>query len=283
MGKKSLSIVVSWRDRAELGGALPGLAATARAVGGDVTVVNFGGSPEMLRAQLGDQAPEVKVVEVRGQKYFNKSCAQNLGAAHTTGALLFFCDCDIVLEPGTVKYLAEQLTTRPGTFGTLAGVRESQTNSRGGKHIVCFGYELLIVTADKRRLRIVDNEEDASDGSRQAPGLLMVRRPDFLSVNGYNSQLHGWGWEDQDMISRLTLGAGLERVVHGHAVHLSHDDHARISNYPVTDRWESRDRMFRQALANYDEANFRGTYDLDVERLAPLVTLGTGAPVIETT
>lgn len=272
MGKKSLSIVVSWRDRAELSRALPALAATAREVDGDVTVVNFGGSPEMLRAQLGDRASEVKVVEVGGQQYFNKSCAQNVGAAHTTGELLFFCDCDIVLEPATIRHLAEQLTTRPGTFGTLAGVRESQTNSRGGKHIVCFGYELLIVTADQRRLRIVDNEEDANDGSRQAPGLLMVRRPDFLSINGYNSQLHGWGWEDQDMISRLTLGAGLERIIHGHAIHLSHDDHARISNYPVTNRWESRDRMFRQALANYDEANFRGTYDLDVERLAPRST-----------
>ncbi|HEX8561047.1 MAG TPA: galactosyltransferase-related protein [Pyrinomonadaceae bacterium] len=271
MGHQSLSIVVSWRDRAELGGALPGLLATAREVDGDVTVVNFGGSPEMLRAQLGERAPEVRVVEVRGQEYFNKSCAQNLGAAHTTGALLFFCDCDIVLEPGDVKHLAGLLTTRPGTFGTLAGVRESQTNSRGGKHIVRFGYELLIVTADGRRLSIVDNEEDANDGSRQAPGLLMARRADFLSVNGYNSKLHGWGWEDQDMISRLTLGAGLERVVHGHAVHLSHDDHARVSNYPVADRWESRDRMFRQALANYDEANFRGTYDLDVERIASQV------------
>ncbi|HEX3559468.1 MAG TPA: glycosyltransferase family 2 protein [Pyrinomonadaceae bacterium] len=279
MGQQSLSIVVSWRDREEIAAALPSLVAAAREADGDVTVVNFGGSPEMLRAQLGDWASEVKVVEVREQKYFNKSCAQNMGAAQTTGELLFFCDCDIVLEPGTIKYLAEQVMTRPGTFGTLAGVRESQTNSRGGKHIVCFGYELLIITADKRRLRIVDNEEDANDGSRQAPGLLLVRRADFLSINGYNSQLHGWGWEDQDMISRLTLGAGLERVIHGHAVHLSHDDHARISNYPVTDRWESRDRMFRQALANYDEANFRGTYQLDVERLSALSTLKAAHPL----
>lgn len=264
--KPQLSIVVSWRDREELGLALPALLASSREVGGEVMVVNFGGSREMLDAQLGGRASAVGVLEVTGQRYFNKSCAQNLGAAHTAGDLLFFCDCDIVLDPAAVKHLAERLAARPGTFGTLAGVRESVTNSRGGKHIVCFGYELIIRTADQRQLRIVDNEEDAGDGSRQAPGLLMVRRSDFLSVNGYNSRLHGWGWEDQDMISRLTLGAGLERVVHGQAVHLSHDDSARVRYYPVADRWESRDRMFRQALANYDDANFKGTYDLDVKQ-----------------
>jgi N-terminal domain of galactosyltransferase len=273
MDNPFLSIIVSWRDRAELSSTLPALVAAAREVDGNVTVVNFGGSPELLRAQLSERAPELNVLEVKGQKYFNKSCAQNLGAAYTTGSLLFFCDCDILLDPSTIKHLAEHLIAYPGTFGTLAGVQESQTNSRGGKHIVCFGYELIIRTADNRELRIVDNEENSVDGTRQAPGLLLVRRSDFLSVNGYNSQFHSWGWEDQDMISRLTLGAGLERASYGHAIHLSHDDHARISNYPITDRWESRDKMFRQALANYDHANFQGTYEFDVKRFDALTRL----------
>ncbi|MEP6652133.1 MAG: hypothetical protein ABJA82_02175 [Myxococcales bacterium] len=70
--------------------------------------------------------------------------------------------------------------------------------------------------------------------------------------------------EDQEMVSRLTLGAGLERLFHGYAVHLSHKDHARVANYPLSNRWESRDRMFRQALASYDENGFRGIYSADV-------------------
>jgi N-terminal domain of galactosyltransferase len=99
----------------------------------------------------------------------------------------------------------------------------------------------------------VDNEEDAEKGTRQAPGLLLVRRSDFMRIEGYNGRLHGWGWEDQDMIARLTLGAGLRRIQRGVATHLSHGDTARIAHYPpVRDRWESRDRMFRQALSNYD-------------------------------
>lgn len=270
-----LSIVVSWRDRGELRQALPGLVAAARATGGDVTVVSFGGSRDLLREQLEGCAPDVAVVQVEGEPYFNKACAQNLGAAHSRQPVLFFCDCDIVVESETIRKVAEAVHGSPGVFATLAGVRESELNSRGGNHVVCFGYELKIRTADGRELRIVDNEEDVEEGTRQAPGLLLVKRQDFLSINGYNSRLHGWGWEDQDMISRLTLGAGLTRHQEGYVVHLSHGDEDRIRAYPpVKDRWESRDRMFRQALANYDRADFRGTYDLDVEQKGAWVLPG---------
>jgi len=263
-----LSIVVTWRDRIELGQALPSLVAIADEVEGDVTIVNFGGSNELLKAQLGDYGHRVSVVQVDDQEYFNKSSAQNLGASQTTQPFIFFCDCDTIVDRITCISLLEQLDSRPGTFGTFAQLRETAVNSRGGRHVTCFGYELRIHTADGRQLRIVDNEEDAEAGTRQAPGLLMVRREDFLNINGYNARLHGWGWEDQDMISRLTLGNGLERITYGSAIHISHDDHARIGHYPpVTNRWESRDRMFRQALANYDNANFKGTYDLDVQQI----------------
>jgi glycosyltransferase involved in cell wall biosynthesis len=267
-----LSIVVSWRDRAELGRALPSLVSSAHRLGGDLTVVNFGGASAMLQEQLGLLAADVRVVEVRDERYFNKGRAHNVGAAHSSQPMLFFCDCDIMLEPVSLARLVEQVNASPGTFGTLAGVRESKRNARNGKHVVCFGYELRIRTADQRELRIVDHEEDAEDGTRHAPGLLVVRRSDFLAVGGYNARLHvyGWGWDDQDMIARLTLGAGLRRIMYGNAVHLSHDDDARVRAYPMANRWESRDKMFRQALDNYDRADFHGTYELDAAAPGPI-------------
>jgi len=272
-----LSIIVSWRDRVELGRALPSLLAAAKRANGDVTIVNFSGSAELLGGQLDGHRDDVRVVAVPGQQFFNKSAAQNVGAASTRQPVLFFCDCDILLEPDPVAELARQLLTTDGVFGTLAGVRESETNSRRARHVVSFGYELHIKTADGRQLTIIDSEEDSQTGLRHAPGLLLVRRTDFVAINGYNAGLHGWGWEDQDMISRLTLGRGLRRIMSGNAIHLSHDDHARIAYYPaVTSRWESRDRMFRTALANYDDGNFLGTYDRD-RLLVPAAHQAAGA------
>jgi|GEM_PF-938829 len=265
-----LSIIVSWRDRKELDRALPPMLSAVRQMGGELIIVNFSGNAAMLEQLLGRDRDSLQVVTVEGQRHFNKAAAQNIGAAHASHPTLFFCDCDIVLDPALVAHLTGRLAQEPGHVATLAGVRESELNSRGARHVVSFGYELRIRTADGRQLRIVDNEEDGESGTRQAPGLLFVRRHDFLAIEGYNSDLHGWGWEDQDMISRLTLGRALTRLTEGHAIHLSHDDHARIAHYPkVASRWESRDRMFRKALANYDEANFLGSYSSDVEQLMP--------------
>lgn len=260
-----LSLIVTWRDRDELARALPSMLASVDSVGGELLLVNFGGDEERLARQLDGVGGNVRVIAGPPQRYFHKAVANNLGAAFARHDILFFCDCDIILPEGLVASIVAKLDASPGYFATLAGVRETETNSRGGRHVVSFGYQLDIKTADGRRLRIVDNEEDANDGTRQAPGLLLVRRHDFLSIDGYNGQLHGWGWEDQDMISRLTLGAGLTRINEGHALHISHDDEGRIAAYPpVSSRWESRDRMFRTALANYDDANFRGSYSHDV-------------------
>jgi hypothetical protein len=268
-----LSTVVTWRDRVELREALPQLVALAKETGGDLTIVNFGGSPRLLAAQVDGYSDALHVLTVGRRRYFNKALAQNVGAAHTSHGVLFFCDCDILLDVPTVGALVRKVAARDSTFGTLAAVRESKINSRNGRHVVCFGYRLRIRTADGRELHIVDQEEDAQDGSRNAPGLLVVRRMDFLAIDGYNSRLgeFGWGWDDQDMIARLTLGAGLTRIMEGSAIHLSHDDRARTGAYADADRWATRDRMFRQALSNYDRGDFSGTYSADVEgiRLDP--------------
>ena len=260
-----LSIVVTWRNRKELARALPSIYRAAREADGDVAIVNFGGSPQDLATHIRSAGiPAVDVIEVPDQKYFNKARAQNVGAVNTSGRVLFFCDCDIVLEPRGVAELAARVADSANLFGTLAGVRESDLNSRRAGNVACFGYHLMIRLANGRSLQIVDQEEDAQSGARHAPGLLMVRREHFESIDGYNGRLHGWGWEDQDMIARLTLGAGLQRIQAGIATHISHDDEARMAYYPpAANRWESRDRMFRQALHYYDMGDFRGTASSD--------------------
>jgi GT2 family glycosyltransferase len=260
-----ISIVVTWRDRVELMKTLPRFVATAAHCGGDLTLVNYGGNQSLLLDIVArSKGSACRVVQRAPEQYFNKARAQNLGAAHSRHSLLFFCDCDILLDETPIVTLARDVATRRGIFATIAGVIESEPNSRQAKNVACFGYELFIRLANGRTLTIVDNEEDAADGTRQAPGLLLVRREDFLRVGGYNGRLHGWGWEDQDMIARLTLAGGLERVQRGIVTHLSHDDSARVAHYPpALNRWESRDRMFRQALAYYDDGDFVGTFAAD--------------------
>jgi hypothetical protein len=87
-----VSIIVSWRDRNELGTALPFLSASALQVGGEVIIVNFSGDACLLETLLKGDYRNLKLVTVLGQQYFNKAAAQNMGAAHAEYPLLFFCD-----------------------------------------------------------------------------------------------------------------------------------------------------------------------------------------------
>ena len=273
-----LSIIVSWRDRPQLRQTLPALLAATRAVAGEVVVVDYGGDAGDLAAQIaaasggdggGRGGRDAVVARVDGERYFNKARAQNIGAAHARHPILFFCDCDVIIEPAQIAELARELMEHPGSFATLAGVTESVANARKAGFVTRFGYQLDLMLGNGRRLQILDHEEDAATGMRQAPGLLLARREDFVAIDGYNGRLHGWGWEDQDMIARLTLSAGLLRRQRGTATHLSHGDDERMANYPpAATRWESRDRMFRQALAFYDAGDLRGTFAADQAQLA---------------
>jgi glycosyltransferase involved in cell wall biosynthesis len=275
----SFGIVVTWRDRPELSRALPSLTRCAERHGGNVTVVNYGGSIEQLSALLHGTSKPLTIVTVRDQRCFNKARAQNIGAAHASSRLLFFCDCDILIDDGAIDDLVAKVRADEGRFGTVAGVTETERNARKAGNVVMFGYHLNVRLANGRTLEIVDNEEDAEDGTRQAPGLLVAHRRSFERVNGYNGRLQGWGWEDQDMIARLTLEEGLFRIHSGHVRHISHGDDARMRHYPAAkDRWESRDRMFREALANYDRGDLSGTLAADVSQLAPLCQITAHSP-----
>ena len=269
-----MSLVITWRDRKELMQALPSFVELIEALQGEIIIVNFGGSPGFLREQLNGCSNErIKVVDVKDQHYFNKSCAQNIGAYHSSYPVLFFCDCDIILDQKLVGELVENIMQQENLFATIAHVKETVPCASNNNHILLMGYTLTLKKKDGRTLQLVYRGEDAETGLRMAPGLLLTRRAHFLTVQGYNSQFSGWGWEAQDIISRLVLGAGLERRDKGIALHISHDEESRTKFSSVTDRWENRDRMFRQAIANYYAGNFYGTYFSDIAMPAALTTL----------
>lgn len=270
-----ISIIIPWFNRAELKEALPNIIANAEYVSGNVTIVNFNGDREFIDEQVGNLKKKLKIIHVSKDSVFNKPAAQNIGAHYTNHDYLFFCDCDIYFqEPTTLYHLFEKVKQHGKAFGTLEGVKETKLNARNASNLVMFGYQLNLKIADGTKVTIIDNEEDASDGTRQAPGILLVKRTDFELIGGYNSKLDGWGWEDQDMICRLSLSAKLQRISCGKAMHISHDDESRMLGYKnYHDRWYSRDIMFRRALANYDMNNFMGTFGVDViENTAELET-----------
>lgn len=242
----------------------------AETIGGEVIVANHGGDAEQLRALLGAHVDRVRIATIYSDDYFSKTCAMNVGGLLAQNDLLFFCDCDIILELGAAARLAAAVRDRSDAFATIRQVRESAPPGDKAGHITRFDYFLRLSTRAGRQVCIDNHAQDLPAGYRNAPGLLCVRRQHFIDIRGYNSRLVGWGWEDQDMICRLTLGLGLHRLHEGQATHITHTDTERTFAYEETDRWISRDRAFRRSLARYDEGDFLGTLDSDAPESSSL-------------
>ncbi|WP_370981224.1 galactosyltransferase-related protein [Agaribacterium sp. ZY112] len=256
-----ISIIIAWKNRDELYRSIDSFINVVNVLKGEVILVNYCGQLDYERLPKHD---DLRIVEITGRDFFNKASANNIGSSYAKNNNLFFCDCDIVLELDAVQRCLELLVL-PKSFVTIKHVQEEKINAIDINHIQCFGYHMIIKTRDGQQVEIVDFEEDAATGIRNAPGLLFLTQDHMQKINGYSGFMQGWGWEDQDMICRLTLGLGLSRQQHGTLLHLSHDDHSRTKEYPeVSSRWESRDRMFRSALSRYDQNIFLGTLQEDL-------------------
>jgi hypothetical protein len=79
----------------------------------------------------------------------------------------------------------------------------------------------------------------------------------FLEVQGLNSRLEGWGWEDHDLIIRLIAGAGLQRNCCGEVLHLPHRN---TSDAPrEAERFQNLRRNMAACQRDYQARRFLGT------------------------
>jgi hypothetical protein len=176
---------------------------------------------------------------------------------------LFFLDTDILLPPGTLTGIRASLA--PGSFVTLERVVESVPAQRvEGPYIQEIAYKLEFIRPAGRAVLLEMSRTRFTDGSRGAQGLILLARADFLQINGMNSKLEGWGWEDLDLIARLELGLDLRRLNVGSAIHLSHQGPPQAS--AKADRASSERLNFSRCLNNYLAGNLLGTYREDVAR-----------------
>jgi glycosyltransferase involved in cell wall biosynthesis len=256
-----LSIIIPWCDRPELATTLRENCAELHKPGLEVLVVNCGGDRSVLGPALAQSGlPSLRLVSVPHGK-FNKSLALNMGAHHAAGTVLFFLDADILLPQGTLTVIRSALYER--SFVTVERVIESEPTGHGeGSYLQEIAYKLDLTLVTGRTVTLETNRVRFTDGSRGAPGLILLRRSDFLGVNGMNSELEAWGWEDLDLVARLELGAELRRLKAGAVTHLTHGDSARVTG--EAGRGASERLNFARCLANYLAGNVFGTYREDL-------------------
>jgi glycosyltransferase involved in cell wall biosynthesis len=243
-------------------------------VGAEAVVVNCGGDSDRLTAALaGISLPGLRRVEIPAPA-FNKGLALNLGVSASRSGRLFLLDADIVLQDDLLPR-AIALLDRPG-FVTVDRVLESAPPppvERPGLREI--GHVVELTGPRNRKVRLETNRVRFRDGSRSGPGLVLLAREHFLGVDGMNSDLEGWGWEDLDLLARLQLALRLPRRPWGSVIHLSHGDEVRRFEGPAPAVNEQRN--YAMCLFNYGLGHYLGTCADDVATWRDRIAVREGA------
>jgi glycosyltransferase involved in cell wall biosynthesis len=255
-----LSVIIPWSNRPELGRTLVNNRSEFASVAAEVIVASCGGDRQLLaRCVAESNDPELRVLHLATA--FNKALALNLGAAHARAPTLLFLDCDVELASGTCA-AALSLVSAACAVTLDRVVESSPAETVDYPHLSAVIHTTELEMTDGRRVRLETNRRRLDEGSRSAPGIVFVDRQQFIEVDGMNSDLTGWGWEDLDLLVRLQLqGARIERA--GSATHLSHGDDRRCidgANRAGNEAWNAA-----MCLHNYGLGHYYGTYGSDCD------------------
>ncbi|GAB0489730.1 hypothetical protein MMPV_000955 [Pyropia vietnamensis] len=188
--QEGVTVVAACQDRSDA--LVEALSSWLRVVGVDEVVLLDWSSSRPIAGHLAEAAPELMadprllLARVAGQRRgWVLSRAYNIAARLSSRGTLLKVDCDTVLGAGFVA--AHTLTGRDFFAGDWRS--------------------LAAPTADERL---------------HMNGMLMVRRADFAYINGYDERIVTYGWDDSDIVTRLSAFRTPRAMDYRQARHVSH-------------------------------------------------------------
>jgi glycosyltransferase involved in cell wall biosynthesis len=265
-----IAVIIPWCNRPELAITLKANASIFLRPTLEVIIVNCAGNSRVLRKLLPNViSAKARIVTLPANR-FNKSLALNIGSYLASADVLFFLDADIVLKTFVIKKGEGRVRTRK-SFITVQSVEESKRFVRKGNlRLKSISYTISLVSSVGGTAQIDASRIDLTKRTRSAPGLIMLRKHDFIGIDGMNSKLQGWGWEDLDLPLRLQFRLNLKHREAWTAIHLTHGDASR--NILLGKRGDEN-RNASICLANYHMGNFSGTYTKDIRRWKSRIVL----------
>jgi glycosyltransferase involved in cell wall biosynthesis len=253
-----ISTIIPWCDRSEVEQTLEKNSSIFIECKAEVILVDCAGT-QPIRLNHKKQADDfnLKIVRVPAPR-FNKSLAINIGVALARAPIVFVLDADILLDSSLHDCIN---ACKPGYFITIEAVQESHGSTTvSDSWIQSLEHSISLIDRDGKRANVITSRVHPHTQERNAPGLLIANRQDILDINGFNSDLVGWGWEDIDACLRLQLKLGLSGHLMGRAVHLTHSREQSCVN------GISSEIVNKQTcLHNYSNRIYDGTLKQDVQ------------------
>ncbi|MGY6530822.1 MAG: galactosyltransferase-related protein [Cyanobacterium sp.] len=166
--------------------------------------------------------PKLRIINLN-QYPFSKTFYLNHGIKNSIGDILLISDADIIWNQDTITTMYESINAS----GDLPLITYIQEVKETDNHTNALQRPRLkpIVTKTDHKIHI-DIISELSPSKRSGCGLICATKKNLLSLGGYNQDLQGWGWEDQDLLIRAKI-LGYEIKSMGSVLHQSHGDDIR--------------------------------------------------------
>lgn len=134
------------------------------------------------------------------ERPFHESLAKNIlmGLAHTEYCALL--NCDLLLPATTMSRICDDLPLEPKTYMYSDKVKLSRESTEQYRERPAEIDLLKYVPRDRASRHPVPGTGGIVYGNGD---FLVIRREEFLKLGGYDEAFEGWGYADQDFLSRL--------------------------------------------------------------------------------
>lgn len=179
---------------------------------------------------------------------YNKNLSYNIGSKLTDRKYLIFLDIDCIIEPHTIKCITEHPKTVLNLQNTVIYPFEYVVylkNDVKNKFKKNPTLENLILNSKKLDTSKNNLGESGALIKNSCGGCFILEKDFFKSVNGFNPNFYGWGYEDSEFRDRLKiLDKNPIRALGSYMYHLPHGEH-----------YFRRDKQDRLAEHNKKEYN----------------------------
>ena len=164
---------------------------------------------------LSEWDKRIKIIRVDNEKYFHKSAALNRALKESTVDLIMQMDTDYILNP--YYNLVSEVNFNENEF--LVGDGWDYSGSK--------------ISIENRFLKPTN-------------GFIYTSRENLNNIDGWNEDLEGWGYEDDDLQNRLVRNGLHPKILllskREFLYHNPHENYSRVANYEIKDGIQSWER-----------------------------------------
>jgi len=167
-----------------------------------------------------------KYIHMRNTGEWIKARGFNTGAKLSDNNILIFHDTDIILHPDQILQGKQRLleTTNTGLVYPYDGLFIYTKMPVKNEFEKTLNYDDLIKHLPATRQVYYQNENVWIVHNHSVGGCVMSRKDIFYKFKGYNPNFRGWGYEDDEIASRVhRLGYDVERINDRPMWHFTHD------------------------------------------------------------